>query len=66
MSNLDNLFYSIHNLVEIDFSKFNSTGIISMRNVFFNCSNLKKINFGSHFDTSLVINMEKCLWNVLH
>ena len=55
---LDSIFYNISNLVEIDFSNFNSTGITSMRNLFYLCSNLKKINFGSHFDTSLVINME--------
>jgi len=58
LTNLDNIFYSMPNLVEIDFSNFNSTGITSMRNSFYNCSNLKKINFGNHFDTSLVINME--------
>jgi len=55
---LDNIFYNISNLIEIDFSNFNSTGITSMRNLFYFCSNLKKINFGSHFDTSLVTNME--------
>ena len=57
-SNLDNIFYNISNLIEIDFSNFNSTGITSMRNLFYYCSNLKKINFGNHFDTSLVTNME--------
>ena len=57
-SNLDNIFYNLSNLVEIDFSNFNSTGITSMRNLFYFCTNLKKINFGSNFDTSLVTNME--------
>ena len=58
LPNLDFIFYNISNIVEIDFSNFNSTGITSMRNSFCNCSNLKKINFGRHFDTSLVGNME--------
>jgi len=58
LPNLDFIFYNISNLVEVDFSNFNSTGITSMRNSFCNCSNLKIMNFGNHFDTSLVINME--------
>ena len=49
--------FSGSNIQEIDFSYFNTSLIISMKYMFYNCKNLTTINF-SNIDISLVTSME--------
>ena len=56
LDNIDKMFLDIENLVEVDFSNFDSSSVTSMKALFSNCKNLKYINFDK-FDTSSVNNM---------
>ena len=51
------MFSGLVNLIEIDLSFFDFSSIVSMENMFRNCCNLEKINFGK-INTSSVINMK--------
>jgi len=53
---IDKMFMDIENLIEIDFSNFDSSSVTSMKAMFLNCKNLQYINF-DRFDTSSVNNM---------
>ena len=44
-------------IVSIDFSNFNISGIVSLKNIFNGCSSLVSVNF-SNFNTEFVINMD--------
>ena len=54
---LDNMFSGLINIIEIDFSNFNTSQVYSMKFIFKDCINLKKITFGNKFDTSLTNTM---------
>ena len=45
------------NVVEVDLSNFDTSGLVSMKNMFLNCYSLKIVNFEG-IDTSLVTTME--------
>ena len=47
------MFCYLTNITEVDLSKFNTSMVITMSNMFKNCHNLTKINFGN-IDTSSV------------
>ena len=47
-------FYSVRNLIEIDFSEFDASEVTSMGYLFYNCANLKKIIFGNINTSSLI------------
>ena len=53
---IDKMFMDMENLLEVDFSNFDSSSVTSMKAMFLNCKNLKYINF-KEFDTSSVNNM---------
>ena len=62
-SKLDEIFYKIHNLVEISFtSKFNTQNITSMREMFYECQNLVSADL-STFNTKKVIYMNNMFYN---
>ena len=48
----ENMFRELNNLIETDLSKFDASKVSDMSWMFFNCTNLKKIDFGD-IDTSL-------------
>ena len=52
----DNMFKGMNNLIEVEFVKFNSSGVSKMGFMFSECSNLESVNFGN-IDTSSVIDM---------
>ena len=56
------MFEYCNKIVSIDFSKFDSTGITDMSNMFYECTSLEYINFGNSFDTSSVITMENMFY----
>ena len=56
------MFEHCTKIVSIDFSKFDSTGITDMSNMFYECTSLEYINFGNSFDTSSVITMENMFY----
>ena len=51
-----NMFHSLLNLIEIDFSGFDASKVINMSAMFHGCSNLEKVNLGN-INTSLVKDM---------
>ena len=55
-TNLDRFFQTIENVIEIDLSNFDTTGVTSMKYMFLSCINLRYINF-NNVDTSYVSNM---------
>ena len=57
------MFSGLTNLIEIDFSKFNTSKVTQMEGMVKDCINLKKINFGNKFDTSLVEGMKNFFYN---
>ena len=52
-----NYDYMCENIVSIDFSHFNISGIISLKNIFKGCSSLISVNF-NNLKTDSVLNME--------
>ena len=60
--NYDRLFEDISNILEIDFSNFDTAGVTSMNYMFFECIGLKYINF-TNFNTSSVISMNSMFEN---
>ena len=52
------LFQGLSNIIQIDFTNFNTSKVESMKYMFEKCINLKKIIFGNKFDTSLSTSME--------
>ena len=51
------MFYECRNIIEIDFSSFDTKNVINMSQMFRECQNLTKINL-SNFDTQNVTNMK--------
>ena len=54
--NLEDLFIDCENILEIDFSNFDSSGVTNMNGMFFRCKKLNFINF-NNINTSSVIDM---------
>ena len=48
-----NMFNGLSNIVEIDLSKFDASKVITMENMFMDCTKLEKVTLGN-IDTSLV------------
>ena len=62
------MFEELKNIISIDLSKFDASNVTNMYGMFYNCNDLKYINFRSptdlsFFDTSSVINMEGLFYN---
>ena len=57
IKNMTGFFYLSYNLLSVDFSNFDSSEMIDMRLMFFNCRSLKSITWGPHFSTSKVVSM---------
>ena len=53
-----NMFQNLDKIISIDLSEFSSERQTDMSYMFSGCKNLVSIDFGDHFDTSLVENME--------
>ena len=62
ITNCAMIFYECENIIEIDFSNFNTSNVNSTRQMFFGCINLKSLNL-SNFDTSKVIYMIEMFYN---
>jgi surface protein len=62
ITNCAMMFYKCENIIEIDFSNFNTSNVNSTRQMFFGCINLKSLNL-SNFDTSKVIYMIEMFYN---
>ena len=54
------MFSGLVNIKEIDLSEFDSSNVISMSHMFYDCQNLEKINLGN-IDTSNVEKMNYIL-----
>ena len=63
INKFDYIFCGLVNIIEIDFSDFNTSQINSMKSAFKDCINLKKINFGNNFDTSSTRSMHYMFFN---
>jgi surface protein len=57
ITSLDDLFESIDELIEVDFSNFNGSKIKSLKATFAECKNLKKLTFANAFSKSSIINL---------
>lgn len=57
-SSLKKLFFNCKNLTEIDLSDIEIKNVNSATDMFYGCSNLKKIYFGNNFKTDNIINMD--------
>ena len=53
-TNCDSIFENFPNIIELDFTYFDSSQVTSMRSMFLNSNNIKKITFPNNFDTSKV------------
>ena len=56
ISSIAYMFYGCQNIIEIDFSNFNTSLVKDMSFIFRNCKSLTSLNF-SNFDTSKVTDM---------
>ena len=61
--NCDTMFLGLTNIIEIDLSNFNPAYIKSMKYMFKNCINLKKLNFGDKFNTKSTYLMNDLFFN---
>ena len=57
-SNFKGLFSGLYNILEIDFSNFDSSQVENMEDMFYGCSSLTSINF-SNFNTKSVTSMRQ-------
>ena len=60
-SNFTALFYGLNNILEIDFSNFNSSQVENMADMFYGCSSLTSINF-NNFNTKSVTSMSQMFY----
>ena len=56
----EKMFYNLNDIIEMDFSGFDFSKVISMERMFYQCTNLEKVIFGN-VNTSSVTNM-MCLF----
>ena len=61
VNSFSQIFYNVANIIEIDFSNFDSSSVTTMYWMFYKCSDLEKVNF-DNIDTSQVTNME-CMFS---
>ena len=64
-TNCEKMFSGLSNIIEIDFSLFDTSEVNRMKSFFENCINLKKINFGENFVTSLIESMFGIFYNCI-
>ena len=63
MTNFDDMFNNVNNLISIYFyNNFNTENITSMNNIFKNCTSLKSIHI-SNFNTKKVDDMDEMFYN---
>ena len=55
----NNMFQYMNTLISVDFSEFDSSGITDMSKMFYQCTNLEKVNFGNYFKTESVETMQE-------
>ena len=53
LNNCLNMFSGLTNLIEVDFSNFDSTELTTISFIFFGCSNLTSVNFGNFYSPKL-------------
>ena len=63
LTNCSKMFYNLGNIIEVNLSKFEFSNIESIGEMFYNCSNLKKIIFPNSFDTPSLTSMYKTFTN---
>ena len=56
LTTCDEMFKDLPNIINMDFSNFDSSSVTSMKNMFDNCNSLTSLNL-ANLDTSSVINM---------
>ena len=64
INSCEKMFQNLDNIIEIDLSNFNASGVTYMNSMFSGCSNLKKIIFGN-MDTSKVETMNSLFYNCI-
>ena len=57
-----NMFYNLSNIIMIDFSNFEFSGVRDMKNMFRGCTNLKEINFGNS-KVATILDMESIFYD---
>ena len=57
------MFSGLSNIIEIDFSYFDTSEVNNINYLFNDCINLKKITFGNNFQTSLIRSMISIFYN---
>ena len=57
------MFSGLSNIIEIDFSYFDTSEVNNINYLFNDCINLKKITFGNNFQTSLIRSMIDIFYN---
>ena len=65
LKNLSQIFTNLTNISEIDLSNFDPSNVISMRNMFYGCINVEKINFGNNFNSLIVNNLYRMFYNCI-
>ena len=60
------LFKNANTIIEINFRKFDITGITLINSMFINCMSLKKITFNNDFNTSSVTDMSSMFKIAFH
>ena len=61
LGNCNNMFFNCENIIEIDLSDLDTSGVTSMNNMFRGCLNLKSLKL-NNLDTSLVTSMKDMFW----
>lgn len=64
IESISNMFLNQTNLIEVDFSNFNSSNINSMESTFLNCTSLERVNF-INFDSSNILSMNNAFENCI-
>ena len=57
LTNCDSMFKDLSNIIEIDLTKFDTSEVTTMQDMFNSCINLKKIIIDDNFNTSKVTSM---------
>ena len=65
LTDCNSMFRDLSNIIEIDLTKFDSSEVLTMDNMFRACINLKKIILNKNFDTSKVTYMGNMFYNCI-
>ena len=57
------LFCNLSNIIEVDLSRFNPSHVLTMKEMFSGCINLKKIMIGNNFNSLIVKDVYKMFFN---